>query len=329
MFLYMKNDRLKYLLGGAAGAALVLFVFCLYSFTNVDAKGDAWKMGPQTVQSFKISDTVSFGGDLVDLTRYDVKEKFDREILSITYRHSYTLLSIKRANRYFPIIEPILKANGVPEDFKFLALTESNFDPRAISPVKAAGIWQIMPSTAKELGLKVDEEVDERYDIEKSTVAACKYFKRAYEKYGDWLLVAASYNAGMGRISREMERQKASSFFDMWLNTETGRYVYRILAIKSFLEEPKKYGYYLDKAEFYPAVKMEKLEVDTTIADLAEFASKVGVPYVQVKELNPWLRDRQLTVRNGETYEIMIPVMDGSKVCEDELKLYQANWAVK
>lgn len=325
----MKNDNLKYVIGGAVGALLVLFVFGLYSFTSAESKADGWRLFSQTVQSFKVSDTISFADDQVDLTRYDIKEKFDREILSIIYRHSYTLLSLKRANRYFPIIEPILKENGVPEDFKFLALTESNFDPRALSPVKAAGFWQLMPETAKELGLKVDDEVDERYDIEKSTIAACKYLKRAHDKYGDWLLVAASYNAGMGRISRELEKQKAESFFDLWLNTETGRYIYRILAIKTFLNEPQRYGYYLSKDEYYPVVKMRKLVVDTTVTDLAEFASQVGAPYVQLKELNPWLRDRKLTVKQGESYEIMLPVMDGNKVQEDELKLYQANWAVK
>ncbi len=325
----MKNEKMKYLIGGVVGASLVLFVLGLYSFTSADAKGDGWRLFTQTVQSFKVSDTVSFAGEKVDLTRYDVKEKFDREVISITYRHSYTLLSLKRANRFFPIIEPILKENGVPEDFKFLALTESNFDMRALSPVKAAGFWQLMPETAKELGLKVNDEVDERYDIEKATIAACKYLNRAYKKYGDWLLVAASYNAGMGRISRELNRQRVDNFFDMWLNVETGRYVYRILAIKSFLKEPQRYGYYLSKDEFYPTVRMEKLVVDSSIMDLAKFADEVGVPFVQLKELNPWLRERKLTVKKGELFEITVPVMDGDQICKEKLKLYQANWAMK
>jgi len=203
------------------------------------------------------------------LTRYNMHEGFDRELTSFIYFHATTMLQFKRANRYFSIIEPILKANGVPDDFKYLAVVESNMDPRAVSYTNAVGIWQLMPATAKQYGLTVGDEVDERYNLEKATETACKYFKSAYKKYGSWPAVAASYNAGMGRISGELTKQNAESTFNLWLVEETSRYVYRILAIKQIFENPYKYGFVFKAENLYKPIACKEVEVSGNIDDLA------------------------------------------------------------
>lgn len=215
---------------------------------------------------------VKFANELVDLDRLDMYERFDRELTTLCYMHSSTSLAIKRANRYFPILEPILKEEKVPTDFLYLAVIESTLNPRAVSPAKAVGIWQIMPRTGREYGLEVNNDIDERYHIEKSTRAACKYLKDAYEKYGSWTTVAASYNAGMGRISTELEKQLADRSFDLWLNEETSRYVFRILAMKEIFSSPAKYGYKLKTKQLYQPIRYSEIKIDTTINNLAVFA---------------------------------------------------------
>ncbi len=225
-----------------------------------------------------------------------------------TYWQSQTVLFIKRSKRYFPIIEPILKAQGVPDDFKYLAVIESSLMPRSISPAGAAGIWQFMPATAKEYGLEVNSEVDERYNVEKATVAACKYLKRSYADYNNWSLVAASYNAGKRGISNQLEKQKTDNYYDLLLNAETGRYVYRIIAAKEIINNPEAYGFHVPDEDCYHTIPTKTITVDSSVKDIADFALDYGLSYKELKDLNPWLRDNILTNKYKKTYEINIPL---------------------
>lgn len=249
---------------------------------------------------------VTFCGSVVPLERFDMYERFDRELSSFTYLHSTTMLLIKRANRYFPVIEPILKANGIPDDFKYLAVIESNLDPKITSPARAVGLWQFLASTGKQFGLNITPTVDERRHVAKATEAACKYLKSAYGKYGDWATVAASYNAGMGRISGELEKQQVSDALDLWLVEETSRYVFRILAIKQIFENPYKYGFVLKAKNLYKPIHFKEITVTQDIPDLAAFAKKQGISYAVLKQFNPWLIDRKLQTL-GKSYKLQIP----------------------
>jgi hypothetical protein len=249
---------------------------------------------------------IKFCGETVDLARYNRHEGMDRELSSFTYYHSTTMLLIKRANRYFPVIEPILKAHNIPDDFKYLAVIESNLDPTAVSPARARGMWQFMESTAKGYHLAITPTVDERYNVQRSTEAACKYLKEAYDKYGDWLLVAASYNAGMGRISTEYNKQKSPSALDLWLVEETSRYLYRIFAVKLIFENPYKYGFVLNAGNLYKAIPCDEVTVTEDIPDLVDFAEKYQLTMSDLKRFNPWLKDTKLSVEK-RTYMILIP----------------------
>ena len=257
--------------------------------------------------SFPIPEKVQFAGSTIDLDRYDMRERFDREQTQIAYMHTSTLLIMKRANRLFPIIEPILKKHGIPDDFKYLAVIESSLDVRALSPAKAAGLWQLMPNTATELGLEVGEEVDERYHIEKSTEAACKYLRSAFARYKDWTTAAVSYNAGMGKVSSELDRQLIDNTFDMWLVPESSRYMFRIMATKQFFENPRAFGYIVEKEHLYQEINTKKITVNSSIPDLATWAKQNNITYAQLKEFNLWLRDRKLTNTRGKTYLIDVP----------------------
>ena len=237
---------------------------------------------------------------------YYVSESLDRELLVNTYWHSNTLLMLKRAGRYFPMIEPILKKNGVPDDFKYLALIESGL-MNVVSPSNAAGFWQFLDKTGRQYGLEVTDQVDERYHYSKSTEAACKYLKDAYKTFGNWTRAAASYNAGQGRISRESEKQQVDNYYDMYLNPETARYIYRILALKLIFEDPTAYGFYLRNKDLYPPVPFKSYTVDTDITDLISFAKSKNSSYRILKEFNPWLRTDQLKVPSGKTYVIELP----------------------
>ena len=257
--------------------------------------------------ALQIPEALDFAGEDVPLQKIHVRESYDREILVNTYWQSQTILLIKRAHRYFPVIEPILKQHKVPDDFKYLALIESGFMPRAVSPAGAAGIWQFMRETAKEYGLEVSTEVDERYHIEKSTEAACKYLKRAYNKYGSWTLAAASYNAGMGGIDRQIARQKENNYYDLLFNEETSRYVFRILAVKQILSSPEEYGFHVKEEDSYHPIPYKIVEISDSIANLADFAKEHGITYRELKDLNPWLRETLLTNKSKKSYSIKIP----------------------
>lgn len=280
----------------------------------------------EPIYSFPIPDKIEFAGQTISLERYDMRERFDREQIVIAYSHSTSLLIIKRANKYFPIIEPILQANGIPVDFKYLAVIESSLDPRAASGAQAAGFWQLMPKTGEELGLEVNDEVDERYHIEKSTVAACKYLRTAYRKYNNWTTVAASYNAGMGRISGELEKQDVNESFDMHLNTETSRYVFRMLAMKQFLENPKIYGYTLDYNDFYHTIGTKKISVKSPVEDWTAWAANYGLSYYQLKDFNIWLRDRKLTNKDNKEYLIELPEKTDLKFKSSNIKIHNPQW---
>ena len=271
---------------------------------------------------------ISFCGEKIDLSRFDMYERFDRELTSFTYTHSSTLLLFKRANRYFPLIEPILIANNIPVDFKYLCAIESMLDPRAVSPAKAAGLWQLMPATGRQYGLEVNNSIDERYHIEKSTEAACKYLQDAYEKFGSWTTVAASYNAGMARITNELSAQNEDKAFDLWLVEETSRYVFRMMALKQIMSHPYKYGFVIKSNQLYKPVETFDVEVDTTINDLASFAGKNGITYAQLKEFNCWMRDRSLPNKSGKRYTIKIPKKEDMHYPPQKRQVYQANWVV-
>lgn len=271
---------------------------------------------------------VQFAGETVDLDRLDMYERFDRELTTLCYMHSSTSLAIKRANRYFPIMAPILEEEGIPSDFLYLAVIESTLNPRALSPAKALGIWQIMPRTGREYGLEVNDDIDERCHVEKSTRAACRYLKEAYAKYGSWTTVAASYNAGMGRISSELENQLVDHSFDLWLNDETSRYVFRILAMKEIFSSPAKYGYKLKARQLYQPIRYTKVKVDTTINNLALFAQSQGVSYAQLKEANPWLRARTLPDKSRKVYYVKIPQKDDLYYTKRKFTAYRKEWVI-
>lgn len=295
----------------------------------------AQKQTPEVLSmtaSIDVPDEVTFAGEKIDLNRYDLHERYDREINGFTYLHSTTMLLIKRANRIFPIIVPILKAYGIPEDFKYLAVIESSLDPRALSSAKAAGLWQMMPATGKQYGLEISNEVDERYSIEKSTEAACKYLLAAYDKYGSWSSVAISYNAGTGRVSSELDKQQAEDGVDLWLVAESYRYYFRMLAIKSIFEDPYRYGYVISVDQLYKPIDFSEVVVTESIPDLTIFAKQYGISYAELKDFNSWLRDRQLTIsaKSAPMYKILIPNQKSLYYQKGEkIKVYDKNWITK
>lgn len=249
---------------------------------------------------------MDFSGEEVPTFMADVQERLDKEMITNMNYHTNTTLVIKRANKVFPIIEPILAKYGVPDDFKYLAVIESSL-VNAVSPAGARGVWQFMPETAKEKGMEVSDEVDERYHLEKSTEAACKYLLKAKEKFGSWTLAAASYNGGMNGISKKMEEQHVDNYYDLLLTEETSRYVFRILALKEIMKNSDKYGFSIPKEALYYSIPTKKIIIDSSITDLAKFAKTQGVNYKILKIHNPWLRDKKLTNTSGKKYEIEIP----------------------
>lgn len=307
------------------GATLPL----LFGHSTIDPEQQSVKSEvPYCVTSPSVPDKITFAGQEIDLTRYDHRERMDREQMSFTYMHSTTMLLIKRANRYFPIIEPILKANGIPDDFKYLMVIESNLNNIARSPAGAAGLWQFMPATGREFGLEVNENVDERYHIEKATVAACKYFKQAYAKYGDWMAVSAAYNAGQGRISSQLDQQLASHAMDLWLVEETSRYMFRLLAVKEIFKNPQRYGFLLKKEHLYPPIPYKEITVTTPIANLSDFAKQQGITYAQLRDANPWLREQSLKNRTGKTYVLQIPTQEGMYYDPKKTVAYNKHWVI-
>ena len=252
-----------------------------------------------------IPEKITFAGEEVPLEIYWVRERLDRELINVVYQHSRTLQTFKKTPRFFPVIEKILKEEEIPDDFKYLCVAESNLE-NVISPAKATGYWQFLESTGKSFGLQINDEIDERYDLEKSTKAACKYLKDSKKNLGNWALAAAAYNMGEGRLKRNKETQQTNDYWDMYLNEETSRYLYRILAYKIVLENPEKYGLIVKKNDFYHPVPCDEVKIDKSIPDLETFALEKKITYLELKTLNPWLRNSKLTVSNKEYY-IKIP----------------------
>jgi membrane-bound lytic murein transglycosylase D len=271
-----------------------------------DAQFVMMDQGPLPAISFDVPQNASFAGEPMPLNLPDVKERLDKELQINTYFHSNTIFLIKRANRWLPQIEKILKEHDIPEDFKYLPLIESNL-MNVISPAEAVGYWQILKTSGKEFGLEISDEVDERYDPLKATVAACKYLNQAYRKFGNWTLVAASYNRGMGGVERAIENQGEKNYYDLFLNEETSRYVFRIVAIKEIIENPSRYGFKVSPKHLYAEEPLKYVDVDETVKDMITFAKRNGTNYKLIKRHNPWLRDDRLTVKKGKRYRIAIP----------------------
>lgn len=291
----MNMKRIKYF--AVVAVVVALSSVLVYSVTKKEVH-----LG----SSMYVPAEVSFAGEKAPLEVYDVKERFERELLVNANLHSSTILIIKRANRAFPVIEPILKEYNVPDDFKYLAVIESALT-NAVSSAGARGFWQFMESTAKENGMEVTSTVDERYHLIKSTHAACKYLLKAKEKFGSWTLAAASYNAGMNGIANQIESQKVDNYYDLLLNDETSRYVFRIHALKQIMENPQNFGFAINKEDLYQLLPTKKVEVDSTINDLASFAKGQGINYKILKLHNPWLRDKKLPNPTKKLYVLEIP----------------------
>lgn len=255
---------------------------------------------------------LEFAGEKVPLGYFDVMEDLDRELLINVYWQSHTMLLIKRANRYFPVIESVLKKHRIPADLKYIAVAESDLS-NLVSPRQAVGFWQFLEGTAKDYSLEVNSEVDERYHIEKSTEAACIFLKESYQRYGSWTMAAASYNMGRKGLDEQIGRQKTDYYYDLLLNEETGRYLYRLLAMKLILSNPEEYGFYAEEKDLYPAIPIYEVTIDGPVEDFADFATRYGINYKVLKIFNPWLRDKQLMNPKKQTYYIQIPKggMDG------------------
>lgn len=265
-------------------------------------------LSPSTykITPIAIPEDLNFAGEQVPFEDPEVMERVDREFLVNTYWQSNAMLLMKRANKYFPIIEPILKKNGVPDDFKYLAVAESGLQ-NVVSPAGATGFWQIMSATAREYGLEVNKNVDERYHVAMATEVACQYLLKSKERFGTWTLAAASYNAGSYGIQKYMNIQKVDGYYDLLLGEETGRYLFRILAIKEILKAPQVYGFHLDDDDMYTAVPTKQVMVDFPVSNFADFAKEHGVNYKILKRHNPWLREPHLNNASRKKYVVAIP----------------------
>lgn len=307
----MKLSTLYRVVGTVSLAVLVLIGFEVFTFSSDELKTEDQNFQEKfnedyRVYSLNIPENLTFCGEEVPVYDQDVYERLDRELLVNTYWQSNSLLYHKRASKWFPIIEPILKEHGVPEDFKYLALIESGL-MNVVSPAGATGFWQILKKTAQEYGLEVNSNVDERYHVEKATEAACKYLNEAQERFGSWTLAAASYNMGMGGVNRQLARQSVDNYYDLLLNAETSRYVFRIIAAKEILENPTKYGFHYRFKDLYLPPETYQVKVDSAIHDLPTFAEAHNANYKILKIFNPWLREAHLNNGSRKQYTFDFP----------------------
>lgn len=294
-----------------------LFVFSMPPEDEVkqDDDDDYYKQMSKNyvIYNPKMPDEINFAGERMPIENFDVYQALDYEIMKIMFWHSEMILYLKRQAGIFKVVEPILKENGVPDDFKYLMVAESGM-VNVVSPAKAEGYWQFLKGTAQQYGLEVNSEVDERYHLEKSTVAACKYLQDSYRTFGSWSLAAASYNVGSGRLKTEIERQKMTSFYDLKLYTETSRYLYRIVVYKLMMTNPRDFGFYIRDVDSYKTPDTKVIEVNSSIPSLIDFAIQYGTNYKVLKQLNPWLRSDKLTNSAGKTYFIHVPNENGRAV---------------
>lgn len=296
------------------GFSIASAAFYLLSFTNKkaipDASGVPHKIYINSPMQFvmpAMPDTIWFLNERVPIEKSDVKESLERELIITVYRNAQTILNLKRSTRFLPVIDSILQIYNLPSDLKYIAVAESDLS-NAISPSGATGFWQFMKPTALEYGLEINEEIDERYHFEKSTHAACKFLKRAFNKYNNWLLAIASYNCGAARLDEYITAQKVNNYYDLLSNNETGRYLFRIIAIKLVTEKPELFGYFLNANDYYQPVAIKKISIDTTINNLVDFAQQQKVSYKNLKMANPWLMKNKLTVAKNKKYELAIPI---------------------
>ncbi|MCR9227398.1 MAG: lytic transglycosylase domain-containing protein [Flavobacteriaceae bacterium] len=296
-------------------AVVSTLIFAVQS-NEMGEKPEAKPVGPETkdknvadtyqISAIEIPKDLNFAGEVVPQEDPEIMERVDREFLVNTYWQSNALLLMKRANKYFPIIEPILKKNGIPDDFKYLAVAESGLE-NVVSPAGATGFWQIMKGTGREYGLEVNDNVDERYHVEKATQVACDYLNKWKDRFGSWTLTAAAYNAGPAGIQKYMGIQQVDDYYDLLLGQETGRYVFRILAIKEIISNRDKYGFQLEEDDMYEKVPTFTVEVDTAVANWADFAELYEINYKVLKRHNPWLREPHLNNASKKKYTIEIP----------------------
>ena len=323
----MTNNK-KAFIYSAVGLSLLALVASSERIGAVTSPTEPESAEFSDVVNPSIPSSVKFAGSEIDLDPIHMWERLDRELTAITYTHGNTLLAIKRANRYFPVLAPILKKNGLPADMIYLAVIESTLNPRALSPAKAAGLWQLMPATGKEYGLEVNDDVDERYDPVKATEAASRYLKNAYAKYGNWESVAASYNGGMARISKELGAQQAESAFNLYLADETMRYIFRMLAMKLIMENPSAYGFNLTADQLYQPIVYKTVEVSGPVDDWAAWAKEQGIDYLTLREHNPWIRSKSLPNKTGKTYNVNIPSRDSLSRSRQKVRVYNPVWVV-
>jgi membrane-bound lytic murein transglycosylase D len=308
----MKNDKSKFyffFLGIAITIGFgILLAALLLTDNTANANSNTNEDFPQgyKIISPEIPNYLEFAGEKIPTENFEVYERMEREFLSNTYWHSATILAIKRANRWFPVIEPILKKNNIPDDFKYLAVAESNLE-NVISPAGATGFWQFMKPAGEKYGLEINSLVDERYDVEKSAEAACKYLRDSYDMFGSWIVAAASYNMGQDGVKNQRERQKSKNYFNLVLNSETSRFVARIVSLKYILQNPEKYGFDIKSEDKYKPLEYSEITLDSSVADLADYATSLGVNYFILKMYNPWLRDNYLSNKTKRAYTIRLP----------------------
>jgi hypothetical protein len=288
---------------------MLIFILSIIFFNAVnlsDKTSEKNTSSTYNIKALKIPNGLSFAGEKVPTELDDIKERMDRELLVNTYWQSNGLLLIKRAHKYFPLIEPLLKKYGIPDDFKYLAVAESGLENNS-SPAGAAGFWHFLKSSAKEYGLEVNQNVDERYNLEKSTKVAAEYLKKSKKRFGTWTLAAAAYNAGNARIARNLKKQQVTNYYDLLLNSETSRYVFRIVALKEVLSNPRKYGFEFEEDDLYNLPDIKTVKVDTVITNIASFAKKFKTNYKELKLNNAWLRENKLNNKSRKLYKIKIP----------------------
>jgi len=308
----MKNSKSNFyyfFLGIIITIGLIFFAIALFFTDNTtNANSNPNEDFPQgyKIISPEMPNYLEFAGEKIPTENFEVYERMEREFLSNTYWHSATILAIKRANRWFPLIEPILKKNNIPDDFKYLAVAESNLE-NVISPAGATGFWQFMKPAGEKYGLEINSLVDERYDVEKSAEAACKYLRDSYDMFGSWIVAAASYNMGQDGVKNQRERQKVKNYFNLVLNSETSRFVARIVSLKYILQNPEKYGFDIKSEDKYKPIEYSEVTLDSSVADLADYAKRLGINYFILKMYNPWLRDNYLSNKTKKAYTIKLP----------------------
>jgi hypothetical protein len=316
----MTDSKKIVIYSGTIVSFLILVSIIIYLYQKIQSTSNRAPIiiteNERRISSPPIPDSLEFCGEKVPTEDFDVYERIDREFLVNTYWHSATLLYFKRANRWFPIIEPILKANGIPDDFKYMSVAESGLT-NAVSTQEAVGFWQMLAPVAEKYNLEINDEVDERYYVEKETQAACDYLKEAYSKFNNWTLAAASYNYGINGIENTFQREKTKNYYNMYLNEETYRFVARIIAIKEIFKNPHKYGFYFSEGDLYKTLETYNIEINYSINDLADFSKKYGIDYKIIKLFNPWLRQNFLKNKAHKTYYIKIPKSGTIKFSND------------